>query len=92
MSFTPKSVHENATPDTNELLVSGVDENGVPRNVTLRKAAELRARLVATPPTIVNPARAGVEQVAFDAAIAQVADEDHAIAEAEKVARAAAQS
>lgn len=55
-TFTPLAVHETATPDPNEVLVSGENGDGVPQNVLLRDAAPLRRALIDTPVTIANPA------------------------------------
>lgn len=55
MGFTPNAVHENATPDPNEVLVSGTNAEGLPQNVLLRRAAAIRDQLIATPPVIPNP-------------------------------------
>ena len=80
--FTPQNVHENATPDANEVLVSGVDETGTPRNVLLRDHAALRAKLLATPAMIPNPERAKVEAEAFQAASDYIAAQEKAAADA----------
>lgn len=72
-AFTPLAVHETPTPDPNEVMVSGVDAQGIPKNVLLRDAPALRAALIATPRTLPNPAFAALEQQAFTAALEQFA-------------------
>jgi hypothetical protein len=60
MGFTPLSVIANPTPDQNEVLVAGVNAEGIPQNVLLRNTPALRAQLAATPATIPNPEHAAL--------------------------------
>lgn len=72
MPFTPHTVIEHATPDPNEVLVVGFDDRGIPQNVLLRNAPELKAQLVATPPVLPNPDHVAVT-AELDAATSQAA-------------------
>lgn len=92
--FIPQSTNPSATGDPNEVLVSGVDSvTGLPRNVLLRNAPELKAALLAeaaraasvraTLESQLAAEKATVEEPILAAAVAQIETEE---AEAARIA------
>jgi hypothetical protein len=73
--FIAETVAESATPELDEILVIGLDENGKLMNVLLKNQTALRTKLLETPRMILNPARDSLEQAVFELAVNQHMDE-----------------
>ena len=73
--FTPKTLHYPATSNPDQILVSGVDENGQPVNAPIIIDAVLAQQLRETPATIRNPEYQAFVDEAFEKAATLIAEQ-----------------
>jgi hypothetical protein len=81
-TFTPTRIIYPASAHTNDILIAGEDENGIPTNITITDE-KLAARLTETPEMIVNPDRAPLEKTVFQQTLAKLNEDAKAAGVAE---------